>query len=262
MASFGREQALSEENLLRRWTFRLIGNPHAGARLRLRSLLQALELLTLSYGFSLQGAHVLDAGSGKGEYSCFLAKRYPTARVIGHELEAPKVRRANAIAQTLGLSNLLFREGDLLELPSLEEFDLAICLDVFEHIQDDQAAITAVYHALKPGGFLVLHVPNLIPPHFHIEEPGHVRDGYDNEQMRMKLKNARFEVLQIRNPIGPCGHWADSLCELLSDRPVLRGLGIPLYTGLVWMDQFGSHDRHFPKGAGLLAIARKVVENR
>ncbi len=258
MVSFGREQALLEPSGLRRWTLRLIGNPHAGARLRLRSLLQAIQYLEAEHGLKMARAQILDAGSGKAEYSFFMAHRYPLARVTGQELEAAKVSRANATARALGLQTLRFREGDLLSLSTLEEFDLVICLDVLEHIQDDQAAIEALYHALKPRGFLILHVPNLIRPHFHIEEPGHVRDGYDNEQMRLNLKRAGFEVLQIRNPIGPCGRWADDLCEVLTDRPILRGLGIPLYAALVWMDRFGSRTRQSSSNAGLLAIAQKL----
>ncbi len=262
MARFGREQAQFELNLLRRLTFQLIGNPHAGARLRLRSLRQALDFLQASYGLDLGAANVLDAGSGKGEYSFYLARRYPGVSVTGYELDGRKVERADRIARALRTDHTRFLQEDLLRLPRSEEFDLAICLDVLEHIEDDQAAIVALSGAMKPGGYLILHVPNLVRPHFHIEEEGHVRDGYDNEAMRLKLKQAGFEVLQIRNPIGLWGQWADDLCEVLSERPFLRGLGIPLYAGLVWLDQFGSQSRQFPEGAGLLAVARKPIVPR
>jgi tRNA G46 methylase TrmB len=116
MVSFGREQALLEPSRLRRWTLRLIGNPHAGARLRLRSLLQAFQYLETKHGLKIETAQILDAGSGKGEYSFFLAQRYPLARVTGQELEASKVLRANATAQALGLHTLRFWYGDLLAL--------------------------------------------------------------------------------------------------------------------------------------------------
>ena len=257
MAEFGKEQALFEKDPLRRVTFRLIGNPHAGARLRLRALRQALDYLQSSHGFVIERSQVLDAGSGKGEYSFFLVNRYAGVRVTGYELEEHKVMRAQAIAGAVHTDHLRFVHGNLVELPSHNEFDLAICLDVLEHIEDDRAAMRAMYGALKPAGFLILHVPNLVPALFDIVEEGHVRDGYDNEQMRDMLTHVGFEILQIRNPTGFWGHWADSLCEVLSDRPLLRGLGIPLYATLMWLDQFGSQRQSSPQGYGILVVARK-----
>lgn len=257
MAKFGQEQALLERSRLRQWTFRLVGSPHAGARLRLRALLQALEVLESSYGFNMKIARVLDAGCGKGEYSFFLSTRYPGWQITGFELDGCKTERAQATVLFLDRPNVGFVQGDLLELPNREEFDLAICLDVLEHIPDDQTAIQSLHSALKPNGFLILHVPGLVRPHFDIREHGHVREGYGNEEMSRKLKQAGFEILQVRNPIGFCGQWADDLCELLSGHPFLRGIGIPLYAVLVWLDQFGSRERQFPRGAGLLAVARK-----
>src|SRR5437867_4161554 len=248
MTSFGQEQALLDGDRLRQWVYRLIGNPHPGSRLRLRSLLQAINFLKSAHGLNMQGAKVLDAGSGKGDYSFFLTALFLDTSVTGYELEGPKVERARTAARALGNDRVEFHQGSLTDLPVKNVFDLAMCLDVLEHIQDDQAAINSIFEALKPGGYFILHVPNLVPPRFDFVEEGHVRDGYDNSQMSFQLKDAGFEVLQIRNPIGFCGQWADSLCEVLSGHPIFRGFGITLYAVPVWMDRFGSQSRQFPSG--------------
>ncbi len=259
---FGNEQALAEPNLLRRLTFQLMGNPHAGAKIRLRSLIQALDFLAAEHGFTIGDAAVLDAGSGKGEYAFYLASRYPEACIVGIELNPEKVGRATEIARVARFPKVAFHQADLTALSGQDAFDLAICLDVLEHIENDCAALESLYRALRPGGYLILHVPNNIPAHFAIEEPGHVREGYENEELKAKLSRVGFEVLQLRNPIGPCGRWADDICEVLGDYPILRGLGIPLYAVLTWADQFGSLTRQFPHGAGLLGIGRKAWLNK
>lgn len=60
-------------------------------------------------------------------------------------------------------SNFVQR-GDILNsgLPS-KSFDLIICLDVLEHLSlgDQEPAIAELYRLLKPGGQLLLTVPNL-----------------------------------------------------------------------------------------------------
>ena len=50
------------------------------------------------------------------------------------------------------------------ELPfECGRFDLVVCKDVFEHLINPLFALTEIHRVLKPGGLLLLHVPNHFP---------------------------------------------------------------------------------------------------
>lgn len=57
----------------------------------------------------------------------------------------------------------LFIRGDILDngLPSAS-YDLALCIEVLEHITDYRKALTEMLRVLKPGGAFVLTVPNAL----------------------------------------------------------------------------------------------------
>lgn len=72
-----------------------------------------------------------DIGCGAGLVSELLAERYPASRFTGFELSAD-VR--GFWRERKALSNLTFRQEDMFE--QAETFDLVLCLDVFEHVED------------------------------------------------------------------------------------------------------------------------------
>jgi SAM-dependent methyltransferase len=70
-------------------------------------------------------------------------------------------------------------KGDLSKLGlSDESLDVLLTSDVFEHVREDEPAWREVYRVLKPGGFLILQVPN-IGERGETEVRVEVRDGED-----------------------------------------------------------------------------------
>jgi SAM-dependent methyltransferase len=79
-----------------------------------------------------------------------------------------------------------------------EPYDLALMLDVLEHIEDDAGALRAVHDALRPGGRLLLTVPAL--PWLwsrHDEANQHYR-RYEPRGLRERLGRAGFVVESLR----------------------------------------------------------------
>ncbi len=75
------------------------------------------------------GARILDAGCGSGRNMIELARR---GTVTGVELSAPSVEKA----RERGCGEVI--EGSVLEMPFADaSFDLAVSLDVIEHLEDD-----------------------------------------------------------------------------------------------------------------------------
>ncbi|HLE72391.1 MAG TPA: methyltransferase domain-containing protein [Vicinamibacteria bacterium] len=114
---------------------------------KLRWVDEALEKIPKS-------AKILDVGAGEGA----LVERYRGrgGDILGVDsaYESPNVRRA-----------------DLLSLPfDCGAFDTALCLDVLEHVGllDQPRALSEIARVLKPGGGLLLSVPNLAHLHSRI----------------------------------------------------------------------------------------------
>jgi SAM-dependent methyltransferase len=103
-------------------------------------------------GLSLPpAARVLDAGCGSGRNMVELA-RYGT--VSGVELSEASVEKARA----RGVGEVV--AGSITEMPFADaSFDLAVTLDVIEHLQEDLAALRELRRTVAPGGVLLVTVP-------------------------------------------------------------------------------------------------------
>ncbi len=103
-------------------------------------------------GLDLPGrARILDAGCGSGRNMIELARR---GTVTGVELSTPSVEKA----RRRGCGEVV--EGSVLEMPFADgSFDLAVSLDVIEHLEDDLGALRELRRTVAPGGALLLTVP-------------------------------------------------------------------------------------------------------
>jgi SAM-dependent methyltransferase len=94
---------------------------------------------------------ILDAGCGSGRFMVELAK---LGSVTGVELSDTSV----SLARERQLGEVI--AGSVLEMPFADDsFDLAVSLDVIEHLSDDLAALRELRRAVAPGGALLITVP-------------------------------------------------------------------------------------------------------
>ncbi len=108
-----------------------------------------------------EGDRILDVGCNVGINSAWLARR-------GHRVEAVDVDKVSLeIARRkhkLDNLNLSYYEGTSLDFPD-GSFDCVLLLEVLEHTWHPRGLIKEIYRALKPGGHLVLSVPNAASYH-------------------------------------------------------------------------------------------------
>jgi len=142
---------------------------------------------------------VLDVGCGRGDFPALMASRGWDA--TGIELDE-RIERREA-----GKKGLHLRFGRLedVSLPA-GRFDAVTMWHVFEHMKDPAWVMGECSRILKPGGLLMLAVPNtgslqarLSGRHwFHLDPPYHFYH-YTLENMKTLMEGAGFEVLSVKH---------------------------------------------------------------
>jgi arsenite methyltransferase len=109
-----------------------------------------------SLGRLRAGEHVLDLGCGAGTDSLMAAQMVgPEGRVVGIDMTAEMVAKAQSSARTMGIANVEFLEGEAERLRVADEsFDVVISNGVIDLIPDKDRVFGELYRVLRPGGRL------------------------------------------------------------------------------------------------------------
>jgi SAM-dependent methyltransferase len=164
--------------------------------------------------------------------------------------------------------------GDLTQLAAEETYDLVLCVDVMEHIEEDEQVFANFRRALKEGGQLLISTPSDqggSDVHDHEGEESfideHVRDGYNIDDIQEKLKKAGFDRTEAYFTYGKPGQMAWRLSMkipiLMLNVSKLFFVVLPFYylitypfaLVLNWMDVRGKHE----KGTGLIVKAKRKL---
>lgn len=101
-----------------------------------------------------KGDLVLDLGSGAGN-DCFIARALcgETGKVIGVDMTPEMIRKAQLNSDKLNFRNVEFRQGDIENLPILDNFiDVVISNCVINLVPDKSKVFKEIYRVLKNGG--------------------------------------------------------------------------------------------------------------
>jgi SAM-dependent methyltransferase len=189
--NFGREYAWRPSwKPWERLYVRVFGFVDLPGRLRAR--------LILSEALAHRPRELLDFGCGTGCYSFFLS-RIQEVRICGVDVDSTRIRDSHYILNRLQRKNLAFFSEDpnapLSPLPG-DSFDLALAVEVFQYLPNVQLAMSAIYRVLKPGGYLIGHVPVL----------GHLRPAetilFDDKKIHSMLADAGFQFISIKPTFG------------------------------------------------------------
>jgi 2-polyprenyl-3-methyl-5-hydroxy-6-metoxy-1,4-benzoquinol methylase len=138
---------------------------------------------------------ILDVGCGEGVLVHRWAQRYPQARIVGIDLEAPDIQAGWAQHQA---HNIEYRINKAENLPFADgEFALASAIEVLEHVPDPAHTVAEMARVAR-GGHLLVSVPR--------------------EPLWRGLNMARGAYLKdLGNTPGHINHWSKrSFVELLS----------------------------------------------
>jgi len=98
---------------------------------------------------------VLDVGCGEGVLTCQWAERLPAGRVVGIDLDDPKLR---AEWETRRRPNLEYRAEEATSLSFDDgEFDLAAAIEVLEHVPEPETTLSEMARVAR--SHLLVSVP-------------------------------------------------------------------------------------------------------
>lgn len=152
-------------------------------RARNRLILWALDAF-------FSGAHdFMEVGCGTGYVLSGIRRAHPEMKLWGSEI----------FAAGLGFAALRAKDAELIQMdarrmPFRDEFEVIGAFDVLEHIEEDELVLGQMFHSLKPGGGIILTVPQ--HPFMWSRQDAaacHVR-RYTRRELAGKLKNAGFSV--------------------------------------------------------------------
>lgn len=108
--------------------------------------------------YDIAGNKILDLGCGMGEFSVFLALQ--GYDVVGVDMDEKQLKIARTLSEENG-NVAEFIRADATKLPFRdEEFDLVICFDVFEHIEDLLPVLRELYRVTKKNSAIFVRFPN------------------------------------------------------------------------------------------------------
>ncbi len=156
--------------------------------------------------------NVLDAGSGFGQYTYYMSKLSDFWNIKGIDVKPEQIEDCNEFFNKIDKSQRVrFETSDLLQFSEKDSYHLILCVDVMEHILDDVQVFSNYSYSLKNGGVLLMSTPSdqggsdVHNPHNKSFIDEHVRDGYNINEIREKLKKAGFSAIEVRYSYGPPG---------------------------------------------------------
>jgi len=154
----------------------------------------------------------LDAGSGFGQYTYFMMKLSKSWIITGVDVKAEQISDCNDFIKKIRKENQVnFQVADLIMIDQKDTYNLILCVDVMEHIENDIQVFRNFARSLKPGGVVIISTPS---DHggsdvhdqnteSFIEE--HVRDGYNIVEIEEKLRSAGFTKIESKYSYGKPG---------------------------------------------------------
>jgi SAM-dependent methyltransferase len=110
---------------------------------------ELLPLLPKSMG------SVLELGCSEGRHGGLLLESGRAESVVGIDLYVPTDEAATRLTRFIRADVIDWLEG------TSEQFDTVLALDVLEHMSDPWSAMQKIFDVLKPGGRLIVSLPNI-----------------------------------------------------------------------------------------------------
>jgi SAM-dependent methyltransferase len=217
------------------------------------------SLLRRSVRASCDRPRIADLGCGCGKLLSLLAADYDIIGLDGSPLAVAFCGERGVAVQLGDLGTAMPWAGN--------SFDAVLLLDVLEHLDDDQQAVTAAADLLRPGGTMICTVPAYPWLWTKRDERHHHRRRYTKSQFRRLFQSLslRCELLSHFNAwLFPLAVMQRLSRRLLRTSETATDLQIPPKPVNALLRAVFASERHvlgrlpLPFGLSLIAVVRKV----
>lgn len=154
---------------------------------------------------------LMEVGCGTGMVLRALAEARPDAHLVGSELHTEGL----AIARARLGERVELLQMDARHMPFTDEFGVIGAFDVLEHIAEDEAVLREMHRAVRPGGGIIVSVPQHPSLWSRADTFAHHERRYRRSEMANKVRAAGFEVLRSTSfvtaplPLMAISRWRD-----------------------------------------------------
>jgi ubiquinone/menaquinone biosynthesis C-methylase UbiE len=131
---------------------------------------------------------ILDVGCGTGKHSIYLAKK--GFSVYATDISPTGIDIARRKARSLGLTNIHFKQHDMVTIPFVDGFfDAVVCTWAIYHgtLEQIQKTVSEIYRVLKPDGTVVTDFLSVLTESYRsgreIEKNTFIGDKYQEEDV-------------------------------------------------------------------------------
>jgi 2-polyprenyl-3-methyl-5-hydroxy-6-metoxy-1,4-benzoquinol methylase len=160
-------------------------------------------LQTLHSVFSdqqLAHLNVLDIGCGVGTLALYIGQF--GAQVLGIDISKRAIEICQKARVSLGMKQVQFKRQGMWK--GAAKYDLIICTEIIEHVENDKEFLKRIFQKLKVGGCLVLTTPSkenfLYKIGFYKKfdaEVGHLR-RYTKQSIANLLRKEKFTIVEVK----------------------------------------------------------------
>ena len=191
-----------------------------------------------------------------------LSEAFPEVRLVGGDYYTAGLAFASGRLPGIELNQL-----DARELPFENEFDVVGAFDVIEHVREDELVLAQMNRSLRPGGGLLLTVPQHPWMWSKADEHGHHQRRYRRRELVEKVQRAGFEIERLTSFVSlllPAMIGSRILGRQgKGEREPMVELTLPRVVDCAMRGVFGAETAtirvgiSFPAGGSLLLVARK-----
>ena len=206
--------------------------------------------------------NLLEVGCGMGGVLARIHAEHPYISLTGADLLPDALRVARE-----RLPGATFIQADIRHVPYEDEFDVVCALDVIEHVDEDDVALGEVARAVKPGGGVVVAVPQHMWLWGAWDELMQHRRRYSRRSLLELVDSAGLECVRVTSSFSfvlPLVYLSRLRSRTLSDGSdpydalripptVNRALGTVMRAERALITRGVS----FPAGSSLTVVARK-----
>lgn len=134
---------------------------------------------------------LLEVGCGTGQVLERIHVTKPDLRLVGTEIHVRGLEFSRK-----RLPETEFLQMDARAIPFAEEFDVVCACDVIEHVDEDAAVLAQMHQACRPGGGIVLTVPQHRWLWSYKDDFAHHKRRYSWRELQEKVARAGFRVVK------------------------------------------------------------------